>query len=268
MEKLIRSSNAAMLFISLSLLIVLTTGCQEVKLKAAIEVANKQCPMDMGEAGKITSIVYDGENVVYTSQLNEETANIKALQKNPESMKTSMKIMFQNPTKEVKTLLDLVVKCKAGLQMIYIGKDSGEQVVCELTTDEIKNILNADVNASESDLAKLESQIQMANLQFPMKASEEVVIEKIELSDESVIYICRVDEDLCEMSQIKANAKEVKEGIVGTLANQTDLPTQLFIKCCVNCNRNIVYRYIGKQSEDQHDVVITVSELKDLLKKE
>ena len=42
----------------------------------------------------------------------------------------------------------------------------------------------------------------------------------------------------------------------------------LFIKCCVNCNRNIVYRYIGKQSEDQHDVVITVSELKDLLKKE
>ena len=64
--------------------------------------------------------------------------------------------------------------------MIYIGKDSGEQVVCELTTDEIKNILNADVNASESDLAKLESQIQMANLQFPMKASEEVVIEKID----------------------------------------------------------------------------------------
>ena len=37
MEKLIRRSNAAMLFISLSLLIVLTTGCQEVKLKAAIE---------------------------------------------------------------------------------------------------------------------------------------------------------------------------------------------------------------------------------------
>ena len=260
MEKLIRSSNAAMLFISLSLLIVLTTGCQEVKLKAAIEVANKQCPMDMGEAGKITSIVYDGENVVYTFQLNEE--------KNPESMKTSMKIMFQNPTKEVKTLLDLVVKCKAGLQMIYIGKDSGEQVVCELTTDEIKNILNADVNASESDLAKLESQIQMANLQFPMQASEEVVVEKIESIGESVVYICSVDEELCPISQIEENAAEVKEGIVGTLANQTDLPTQLFIKCCVNCNRNIVYRYIGKQSEDQHDVVITVSELKDLLKKE
>ena len=135
MEKLVRRPNAVILFISLSLLMMLTTGCQEIKLKAGIEAANKQCPIDMGETGKITSIVYDGENVVYTFYLNEEAANIKTLQKNPESMKTSLKIMFQNPNKEVKSLLDLVVKCKAGLQMIYIGKDSGEQVVCELTTD-------------------------------------------------------------------------------------------------------------------------------------
>ena len=90
---------------------MLTTGCQEIKLKAGIEAANKQCPIDMGETGKITSIVYDGENVVYTFYLNEEAANIKTLQKNPESMKTSLKIMFQNPNKEVKSLLDLVVKC-------------------------------------------------------------------------------------------------------------------------------------------------------------
>jgi hypothetical protein len=268
MEKLVRRPNAVILFISLSLLIMLTTGCQEIKLKAAIEVANKQCPMEMGEAGKITSIVFDGENVVYTFYLNEEIANIKALQKNPESMKTSLKTMFQNPSKEVKTLLDLVVKCKAGLQMIFIGKDSGEQVVCELTTDEIKEALNADVNASESELAKLESQVHMANLQFPMKASEEVIIEKVELNDKAVIYICRVDEDLCDMDQIEANAVEVKKGIVETLADQTDIATQLFIKYCVNCNRNITYRYIGNQSEVQHDVVITVSELKDLLKKE
>ena len=96
-----------------------------------------------------------------------------------------------------------------------------------------------------------------------MKASEEVIIEKVELNDEAVIYICRVDEDLCDMDQIEANAVEVKKGIVETLADQTDIATQLFIKYCVNCNRNI-----GNQSEVQHDVVITVSELKDLLKKE
>ena len=83
-----------------------------------------------------------------------------------------------------------------------------------------------------------------------------------------MIYICRVDEDLCDKDQIEANAVEVKKCIVETLSDQTDIATQLFIKYCVNCNRNITYRYIGNQSEVQPDVVITVSELKDLLKKE
>ena len=43
----------------------------------------------MGETGKSPASYYDGENVVYTFYLNEEAANIKTLQKNPESMKTS-----------------------------------------------------------------------------------------------------------------------------------------------------------------------------------
>ncbi len=36
------------------------TGCQEAKLKTVIAVANKQCPIDMGAVGTITSIIYDG----------------------------------------------------------------------------------------------------------------------------------------------------------------------------------------------------------------
>jgi len=39
MEKLVRRPNAVILFISLSLLMMLTTGCQEIKLKAGIEAA-------------------------------------------------------------------------------------------------------------------------------------------------------------------------------------------------------------------------------------
>lgn len=63
-----------------------------------------------------------------------------------------------------------------------------------------------------------------------MQASEEVVVEKIEIIGESVVYICSVDEELCPISQIEENAAEVKEGIVSTLASQTDPATQIFIK--------------------------------------
>ncbi len=122
MRNLLKRSNRVMLFFSLSLLIMITTSCQDIKLKVAIESANKQCPVEMGEFGKITSIVYDGQNVVYTFNVDEVYTNIKTLKEHPESLKSSMTIMFQNPTKDVKALLDLVIKCNAGLKMIYIAK--------------------------------------------------------------------------------------------------------------------------------------------------
>ena len=110
MRNLLKRSNRVMLFFSLSLLIMITTSCQDIKLKVAIESANKQCPVEMGEFGKITSIVYDGQNVVYTFNVDEVYTNIKTLKEHPESLKSSMTIMFQNPTKDVKALLDLVIK--------------------------------------------------------------------------------------------------------------------------------------------------------------
>lgn len=267
MQKLLKKSNGFMLLCSLLFLILSVTGCQDVKLKAAIEIANKQCPMDIGEVGMITKIIYDGSNVVYTFNVNEESVNVKGLRESPEDMKESMMMMYQNPTKEVKELLKLVVKCKAGLQMNFIGKESGEKASIELTSDEIEKAINADMSASESDKSKLEAQVKIANLQFPMQVSEEVLIEKMELNDKSAIYICRVDEDLCDINQLKSNSKAVKEGITESLADQTDKSTQLFIKLCVNDNKSIVYRYIGNQPENALDIEITVDELKGMLKK-
>ena len=233
------------------------TGCQEAKLKTVIAVANKQCPIDMGAVGTITSIIYDGNNVVYTLNMNEEITNIKILKDNPESMKSSIKMMFQNPAADVKEMLKLMAKCNSGLHMIFVGNKSGEQAVCELTAEELKEVINTNADPAQSGQTKLEAQLKMANLQFPMQASE-----KIEVIGESVVYICSVDEELCPISQIEENAAEVKEGIVSMLASQTDPATQLFIKTCVNNNKNIMYRYIGKESGKQHDVVIPVSDLK------
>jgi len=262
---LLKKSSRFMLLCSLSLLMVIMTGCQEAKLKTVIGIANKQCPIDMGEVGKITSIIYDGNNVVYTLNMNEEITNIKILKDNPESMKSSIKMMFQNPAADVKQMLELVAKCNSGLHMIFVGNKSGEQAVCELTTEELKDVLGTNADPAQSEQTKLEAQLKMANLQFPMQASEEVVVEKIQLIGESVVYICTLDEDLCPISQIEENAVEVKANIASTLASQTDPATQIFLKTCVNNNKNIAYRYIGKESGKQYDVVITVPELKKMI---
>lgn len=45
---LLKKSNGLMLLCSISLLMIVMTGCQEAKLKTVIGIANKQCPLDMG----------------------------------------------------------------------------------------------------------------------------------------------------------------------------------------------------------------------------
>lgn len=266
-RKLAKKPSAIMLLCCLSLLLVLTTGCQKTKLKAVIEIANKQCPMDMGLAGKITSIVYDGTNVVYTFNLNEAITDIKVLNTNPESMKDAIRTMFQNPSKEIKELLNLVVECNAGLQMKFIGSKSGKEATCEINTDELKEILNGDSDESKSSIAKLEAQLKMANLQFPMDAGQGVVVEKIEMADDAVVYKCTVDEDVCQIQQIEANAKVVKQGIISSLGNPNDQAIQVFIQSCTDCDKNVTYSYISKQTGKNYDIVITVEELKKMLKK-
>lgn len=263
-QKLVKKYNGLMLLCSLSLLIALTTSCQEAKLKAAIAIAQKQCPISLGEVGEISSITYGNSKVVYTFSMNEEYTNIDVFQKNPEMLKSSVKTMFANPDKNVKEMLELVIQCDASLKLIYVGKDSGKKATCEIMAAELKDLLNSKQDKSESDQAKLKSQIEMANLQFPMKASEEVTIEKMELTNESAIYICRVDEELCDINSIEKNSETIKQDVIETLSDKADLATQRFLEVCLKCNKNLVYRYIGNQTGNQYDVVISLTELKEI----
>ena len=75
-QNVLKKSYGFVLLCSLLLLMVSISSCQESKLKAIVTIANKQCPMDMGEVGTITSITYDGSNVVYTLNMNESITEI------------------------------------------------------------------------------------------------------------------------------------------------------------------------------------------------
>lgn len=267
-RNLLKGSCRLMLLCSLSLLMVLSiSSCQQSKLKAVVAIANKQCPIEVEGIGKVTSIIYDKENVVYTLNMNEDIVDISVLKENPESMKETIKAMFLNPEADVKELLNLIAACNAGLQMKFVGQDSGEEAVCRLAPEDVKEVLNANSTPEQSKRAQLETQLKMANLQFPMQASDEVLIEKVELEDESVVYICKVDEDVCSISQIEESAKEIKKEVVASLTEQDDTATQLFLQTCIDNDKNITYRYIGSESDDYCDIVITLPELKKMIVK-
>lgn len=81
MRNIIKNLGSIMLLTCLSL--ILLTGCsRKSQLKLAIEMANKQCPMSIGTTGEISSITFDGTDVIYSLLMNEDYLDLDALGKN------------------------------------------------------------------------------------------------------------------------------------------------------------------------------------------
>ena len=67
MRNIIKNLGSIMLLTCLSL--ILLTGCsRKSQLKLAIEMANKQCPMSIGTTGEISSITFDGTDVIRSEE--------------------------------------------------------------------------------------------------------------------------------------------------------------------------------------------------------
>ena len=128
MKNMFKNAGKMVLFTCLSLMLLTACG-QKSKLKLAIAAANKQCPMDMGASGEISSITFDGSDVVYVLLMNESFLNIDALKENPDAMKSAVTVMFGNPQGSIKEILSLpyplcalrkAVRCSRLMQIVFV----------------------------------------------------------------------------------------------------------------------------------------------------
>lgn len=262
MQNLVKISGKALLLACLSL--VLLTGCsQKTKLKLAIEVANKQCPISVGAGGEITSIDFNGTDVVYSLVMSEEYVNLEALEKNPEVMKSAISAMFNNPTGGVKEMLELVVGCQSGIKVIYKGKNTGKEASCYLDTEDLKKFLNPGMSREESDRRKLEELVRVTNVSCPMTIDESTTLDRLTIEADNVVYNYTVDEKEVSMDDLKASAAQLKQNIKASL-NVSDPSLKAFLEACMKDNKGLVYRYKGNTSGKLMDCVFEVPEIKAL----
>ncbi len=263
MKKISENAGKMVLFTCLSLMLLTVCG-QKSKLKFAIEAANRQCPMDMGVSGEISSITFDGSDVVYVMLMNESFLNIEALKGNPDAMKSAVAVMFGNPKGEVKGMLDLVVSAGSGIKFIYKGKTSGKEVECYLTTQDLKDILNGESTAKDSDKKKLEEQVKMTNVSCPMQVDEATTLNKLTIESDKVLYHYTIDESVVQISALKENTDQMKESIKGSL-NTSDPALHMFLEACVKSDKGVGYLYKGSDSGETIEISFEVSEIRALL---
>ena len=215
---------------------------QSKNINDVVEEFQSELPLSLGTMGEITSFSISDGNLFMECRVNEDVVDIPSLKNNPSLMKENMRQWLLTPNPQYDVFFDALEDAGLGLKVLYIGKESGERVSCELTSTKV-----------------LDLQIQMANAQLSQENDDEIVCTKIYRKGKYVVYQFLVDDSTHKtLKKVKSYMKDIalKE------LNSDDVTISQFRRICKNAGAGIAYCYIGKKSGKKLKILIPAEELK------
>lgn len=233
------------------------------KLKHEIEAANKQCPVNMGMMGDMLSMKYDdnAKEVQLYMSLNEDMISIDALQNSENLASQSMKLSFS--CGEYKEMLKLMINAGSGLAMTFKSASSGKSFKVNMPLDELKDMVDNPMKESEINRLLLENQLAMENSRCPYSVDEGMEMEKAFDDGDNIIYVCRIDEDMYDISAIRYAQAEIKDRIKDMF---TDPVMKKQIELMQSLGKGFTYRYYGDASGEIVEITFTKEELRQFVK--
>lgn len=110
--------------------------------------------------------------------------------------------------------------------------------------------------------------LEEARKDLPTQLGDGMIMDDITLGDNGVVYHYTLNEELYDLDALETNAPEVKQDIVTDLKNSVNDDNNLkeFLKATVEANQPVNYKYEGETSGKEVRVVISVNEIKAILK--
>lgn len=253
-----------LLMLAVTVLSLSGCGAKDSALKAQIESGQRHCPMNMGMAGKLTSMSYDADahEVKFVLTLNKSFADVKDLQADPEIAKESMRLSLSQG--DLKKLVDMMVDADAGLKVVYKNRGSKDEFTLSFTPEDLKQIAANPMKEEESSRLLLANQIKSEKNRMPYKIDKGLIVTGIEDNGSALVYICNVDEDEYDIDMMEASRDELKDNMRKMLK---DVSMKGQVKLLSGLDKGFEYKYIGETSGKQIVVAFTADELKELAKK-
>jgi len=178
-------------------------------------------------------------------------------------MKESMMVTISNDTEGLRKMADLIIDAEGSLKFVYHGLKTGATMDLTLNTEELKTALN--LETTKLDAVKME--IDMTNLQMPMQVAQGLQVTSVRIIGNDVTYISEMDPNLYNLSQLKENADNARNGIVNSLLYSGPVE-RLFINKIIDADLNLAYRYCyaGDPEGEAFIVTLTNDELREILK--
>ena len=253
------------LFLLMATLAFVAVSCKSDSDRAKNELekmakeANESCPFSIGMVGEITSIEFDGKNLVFYASVDEDFVDLDVLEQNPELAKEgAFQAMFSNANAETKKLMEELEKANAGLRAVYKGKTSGRTVSFTISYDELKKRSDNPSEAMDPD-EFLEQNVRVTNNQCPVSVETGIVMQEVFVEGSNVVYLYSMDEDLYDIDQMEENRSEAQALLDDEIRNlERDAAGKQFLDACRNAHKNIIYRYVGSASGKSVDFFVNL----------
>ena len=238
---------------------VIGISCNQSKLQLTVSLANSACPVDMGMGGTVESVNLENGNVIYTLKLNEQFANIAALEQNKDNYIHTITSLMSTD-KNSQQLLKIMAEENAGLKYIVIGDQTGKKFSVELSPEQIKSLSTAPQSSPHETLLDM---VKSTKVQLPMKVDVVTTMKDIDIEGDNVVYIYDIDENQINMNDVKIEV--IRANTVGNLKYIiNDVSAGQFFQSVIDDGKNVCYRYLGNKTGTKLEFVVSNGELSEI----
>lgn len=246
------------LLLCLVMALTMASCAGDSALKMQIESGKKHCPMNLGMAGKLTSMNYDEKEKVveFVISLNKQLANVEDLKQDPSSAKEAMRLALSKG--DMHKLLEMMVDAGASLKVTYKNRGSKDEMVLDFPASELKDIYDNPMDETAINKMMLDNQVKSERKRLPYSIDRGLKVTDIQDNGTNLVYICEVDENLYEIDNMAEGKEELKKNMESMLK---DRAMRKQAEILASLGKGFQYNYVGRPSGKTIVVEFSAAEL-------
>ncbi len=240
---------------------------QNLTLKTIAEASNKSCPQEV-MGGMIRMLSYKYENNIFELSMEINMGDMFDMTKvssKPTEAKELIGVMLTNMYKSsAGVIFDEIIKSNARYRTKLSSMFVPNRLIITYTIPELKKLFAKYGKMTHSERV-LTMQVMLINLQAPVVEDEYITMDRLELSETSLIYYETIDDNLLGTPTLKKeDIDELKQALIFSLSLSPAKDN--VINACLNSFRTITYNFTMKYSKNKYVIELKSNDLREILK--
>ena len=255
-------------YLLMLLFISILTSCnlKRQKLEEQVKKYNTACPIPLGGAMTLNSIVFEDDTVTMKITADDRFISIDALKSHEEDAKEILGLGVSKGTSV--EFIDLMIESNTVFNPVFINNKSGTRASLKITPIELKRTKEKFQNLNDGQKTIL-SNVLGLQLRLPIQIDDITTLKNLVLTENSIRYEFELNDkelgDMLESTDWFLKKTITSEMNTNVTSNSLSKMYREFYKALVDNHHDMKLEYREVNTGKYTTFVITTSEIQDIL---